>query len=108
MIRPRPTGTGWTGATRDGPVQFKAANALSGRLFRPLLGGKHNHGRLIWSWQFEVGELAVKQLGLKEMTVPARQPLRRRLPVDSQERHLRGWPAVEQDLPVAPLQRGAG
>src|SRR5260370_9188338 len=100
MIRPRPTGTGWTGASRDGPVQFKAANDLSGRLFRPLLGGKHDHGRLIWSWQFEVGELAVKQLGLEEMTVPARPPLPPPVPLDSHKPHPPCRPLGEQYIPL--------
>jgi hypothetical protein len=107
MIRPGPTGISGTWPSRDGVVQFKAVSDRSGCVFRPLLGGNYDYGRLVWSWQFQVGELAVEQLGLEEMTVPACQPLRGHISVDAKERDLRRRPAFEQHRTVVPLQRGA-
>jgi hypothetical protein len=66
----------------------------------------HHDGRFTRSRQFQVGELALEQLGREEVAVPFGQPVGQHLRIGVQQYQPGGGTPVEQELTVRPLECG--
>src|ERR1019366_4045431 len=95
------------GHARWGSRQAKAGDDLVNELGRGI-GRVEDEGALGRLWRLQVRELAVQKPGTEEVAVPGRQPGVQHVPAGRQEGEARGWPPVQQQVPVAALEQCAG
>src|SRR5262245_20071998 len=89
------------------PVEVEIADDLVGGLFSRVAHRHDDYARLARRGQLQRGELAVEQVGVKEVAVPGRQPPACYIAADLQEGDPRQGPPGEQHFPVALLEGGA-